>query len=127
MSFDLDDLEKSPRPPMFSLGKFIVEPYVSDRAIKTTATSGGFAMIQQKVVVKGLRLLVAAKLENLDTRIALDGVSQSGPLTIPSGSLIFIREEYLHSAPWAKQVLEAEGLGKFLIVDRQYVEFIQPV
>lgn len=116
------------RPPMFSInGRFIVEPYLSDRQIKV-ADTGGFAMIQQKVSVKGLRLLVAAHLgDNMTTHMRFDGISQSGPITLGAGSIIYIREELLFSQPWAKQILESEAVGKFIIVDKQFVEFIQPV
>ncbi len=115
------------RPPMFSMnGRFIVEPYMSDRQIKVS-DAGGFAMIQQKVHVKGLRLLVAAHLgDNMTSHTRIDGLSQSGPITLAAGSLIFIREEYLFTQPWAKQILESDHVGKFIIVDKQFVEFIQP-
>lgn len=111
----------------FSLNnRFIVEPYVSDRQIKV-ADTGGFAMIQQKIAVKGLRLLIAAQLDTGHNHVAIDGVSQSGPQMIPAGSIVFIREEYLFTQPWAKQILEADGTGKFIIVEKHFIEFIQPV
>lgn len=119
----------TPEPPRaFSMNnRFIVEPYISDRTIKTSTTGGGFALIQQKVVVKGLKLLVDIKLESYSSYTAIDAVSVAGPTTVLAGSIIFVREELLHSAPWAKQILEADGLGKFMIIEKQFVEFIQPV
>jgi hypothetical protein len=104
--------------------KFIVEPYVSDRAIKTT-TGGGFALIQQKVAVKGLRLLVDAKLAGFNTSLSVGDISKTDPEIVLAGSIIYIREEFLHSQPWAKQLMECDAIeGKFIIVDRQYVEFV---
>ena len=96
---------------MFSLNnRFVVEAYFTDRALKAKETNG-FALIQQKIELKGLRLLMDANLE--------DSV-------VPKGSTIFIREEYLHSQPWAKKILESESVeGKFIIVDVANVEFVK--
>ena len=106
-------------PPMFSLNnRFIVEPYASDRTIKTAASTGAtsFARIEQKVAVKGLRLLVAVKLEIANQVVMVN-----------AGSTIYIREELLHTQPWAKNIMENERIGKFMIVDKSFVEFVQPV
>lgn len=109
---------------MFSLNnRFVVEAYFTDRSLKAKETNG-FALIQQKVELKGLRLLVPARIENL-----LSTTANGGPLTsniIPAGSTIFIREELLHSQPWAKKILESESVeGKFIIVDMANVEFVK--
>lgn len=117
-----------PVPPKFSFNKFVVAPYVSDGTIKTATTGKtGFAVIEQKVSVKGLRLLVDLVLDGMHSRIAIDGLSQSGPTTIKAGSTVFIREELLHTQVWAKAIYESEYIGKFILVDKQYIEFVQPL
>lgn len=95
-----------------SINKFIVEPYLTDGAL-TAKESNGFALIQQKVGVKGLRLLVDAKI----------GVGQE-VVTFSRGGLVYIKEEFLHTQPFAKKILEHEDIGKFIIVDLQYAEFV---
>jgi hypothetical protein len=89
--------------------RFIVEPYRAE-ALKQTVTSG-FATISQKAAVKGLKLLMEAHLS--DSRVVL------------AGSTIFVKEALLHTQPWAKEILEAEGVGKFIIVSIENVEFIE--
>lgn len=113
--------------------RFVVEAYLSDRQIKST-NHGGFAMIQQKVTLKGLRLLIDAKVDGLGSHtiktafvhsVPASESEEVAPRIVPKGSIAYIREEYLHTQPWAKQLLECEGIeGKFMIVDIQYVEFI---
>jgi hypothetical protein len=117
-----------PPKPMFSFNRFVVEPYVSNREVKT-ANSGRteFARIEQKISVKGLRLLVDVVLDNIETSMKIDGLVQKGPLTIGAGSTVFIKEEFLHTQPWAKQIFENENLGKFMLVEKQFIEFIAPV
>lgn len=96
-----------------SYGKLIVETYKEDRALKATVQNG-FAMVSQKVNLKGLRLLVDAKLPLGNTKVE-----------IPAGCLVFIKESSLQSQPWAKVSLSAEGIeGEFMIIDPVYVEFI---
>lgn len=114
--------------PMFSFNRFVVEPYVSTREVKTASTGRTeFARIEQKIAVKGLRLLVDITLEQLQTSVAIDGISQQGPAVVKAGSVVFIREEYLHTQPWAKAIYESEYLGKFILVEKQFVEFVAPV
>lgn len=124
----------SPAPPKFSFNRFIVEPYISTREVKTATTGGrtGFAVIEQKVAVKALRVLVDVVLDmnvKVGSSYSVDGASQSqfGPLTVKAGSTVFIREELLHTQVWAKQIMESEYLGKFMIVDKQFIEFVQPI
>ena|SRR5271157_6207922 len=101
--------------------RIIVEPYVSDRVLKST-TGSGFALIQQKVGLKGLKILMDAKIDGLG-QYSIDGIS--APKMLSKGSIAFIREEYLHTQEWAKKLMECEGIeGKFMIVDLQFVEFI---
>ena len=118
-----------PKKTAFSFNRFIVEPYLSDRQIKTATSTGatGFAMIQQKVAVKGLRLLVDVMLNNGQESFTIDGMSKSGPVIIKAGSTVYIREELLHTQEWAKKIMEVEGLGKFMLVDKMHIEFVQPV
>lgn len=102
--------------------RFIVEAYQSDRVIKTTGGSG-FAMIAQKVSLKGLKLLVDAYF--IDSPMT----SQYGcpvPQHIKAGSIIYIKEELLHTQEWAKKNFECDGIeGKFMIVERTFVEMIE--
>jgi hypothetical protein len=91
--------------------RLIVEAYRKE-GLKSSVVNG-FAMIQQKVSVKGLTVLMDAKLA--------DGT------WIPKGSIAYIKEEQLHAQPWAQKVLEADTIeGPFLIVDISNVEFISP-
>lgn len=91
--------------------RLVVEPYQKG-ALQSTVTNG-FAFITQKVTVKGLTVLMDAKLE--------DGTF------VPKGSIAYIKEESLHTQPWAQKVLESDTLGvPFIIVDLANVEFISP-
>lgn len=90
--------------------KLITEVYKNEGGLKTTV-SHGIAMVQQKVNLKGLKILI--------------------PMRLPDGSLIqagdyaFIKEASLHTQQWAKQFYESEGIeGQFMIVDFSHVEFI---
>lgn len=94
--------------------RLVVEPYLSDRAIKLSQNGSGFAMIQQKVSLVGLKVLMDARLQY-----------HSETVFVSAGSTVFVREELLHSQPWAKQLLESKAVeGKFMIVDISHVEFI---
>lgn len=89
--------------------RLVVETYQKEGL--RANTSSGFAHLSQKMVVKGLKVLIDAKLN--------DGSY------VPAGSIAFIREEVLHTQQWATKVLESEGVtGQFLIVDMSQVEFI---
>jgi len=91
--------------------RLIVEAYKKE-GLKSTI-SQGFAYIEQKVSVKGLTVLVDAKLS--------DGTF------VPKGSIAYIREESLHTQAWAQKVLECDTLKTpFIIVDISNVEFISP-
>jgi hypothetical protein len=98
---------------MKSINKYIVETYKEDRALKAEVKNG-FAMVQQKVTVKGLKLLA-------DAVITMGGTA----LEIPAGSVVFIKEGALQSQPWAKAAFSAEGVeGDFMIVEPNFVEFV---
>lgn len=105
--------------------RFIVEPYFSDRTLKATQGSG-FAMVSQKVNLKGLKLLVDVRLfDSSFLERHVDGIGSTTPFNIPAGSTVYIREELLYTQPWAKQILECKDVdGKFIIIDKQYVEMI---
>lgn len=76
--------------------------------------SNGFARPDQKVTVKGLEVLMDAKLS--------DGT------LVPKGSLAYIREESLHTQQWAQKSYESDALPgiSFIIVDSTSVEFFAP-
>lgn len=110
---DVDVVKGRPEPVPYSLNsRLIVETYKADRTLKSVERNG-FAMISQKVSVVGLKVLVTTKLS--------DGTY------IHSGDKAYIREEYLHTSPWAKKVFESDAISEpFIIVDINNVEFIQP-
>lgn len=116
--FEKDDSPKKEYwPPVrtFSVNnRLIVEPYVKE-GLKPEVKSG-FAMVSQKVTVKGLKLLVEAHIRE----------SSEISRALPVGSTIYIREELLHTQPWALKRYEAEGVeGPFMIVDLANVEFVK--
>ena len=91
--------------------RFIVEMYKKE-ALRSKEKHG-FAMIDQKLSLKGLKLLVNARLN--------DGT------VVPKDSLVYVKEETLHTQQWAQKALECEGVSEpFLVVDLNYVEFIEP-
>jgi hypothetical protein len=88
--------------------KLIVEPYKKE-SLKAT-TSNGFSMVSQKVMIKGLKLIIDAKLN--------DGT------VIEKGTVAHIKEEFLHSNPLAQKTFKSDILSEdFLIVDLVNVEF----
>lgn len=95
---------------MFSLNnRIIVEQYIKE-GLKAKV-SGGIATPGQRDGLKGLKVLVEAHLT--------DGTK------VYAGDKAYIREEVLHTHPWASKTLTCESIeGKFLIVDLTYVEFI---
>lgn len=92
--------------------KLIVESYTKE-SLRATEKNG-FARIDQKVALKGLKLLVNAKLN--------DGT------VLNKGAVVYIREETLYTQQWASKTTECPGLfeGKCLIVDLVHVEMIDP-
>lgn len=95
---------------MFSLNnRLVLEQYVKE-GLKAKV-QGGIATPGQRDGVKGLRVLIGTKLS--------DGKE------IPAGSIAYIREETLHSHPWASKLFTCEGLlEKFILVELPFVEFI---
>src|ERR1700687_4433841 len=91
--------------------RLIVEPYKKE-ALRANVTSG-FAFVDQKLSLKGLKVLVDAKLS--------DGTF------IPKGFVAYVKEETLHTQQWAQKSMECDSIdGKFLILDITYVEFVAP-
>ncbi len=95
---------------MFSINnRLILEQYVKE-GLKPKM-QGGIATPGQRDGLKGLKVLMEARLN--------DGTK------IPVGSIAYIREEVLHTHPWASKPLSFEETNsKFLIVELSYVEFI---
>ncbi len=92
--------------------KLVLEAY-RHTELKAEAKSGWIAMADQKKNLKGLKVLVQATLP--------DGT------LIPAGSTAFIKEESLHTQPFAKNKLKCETLpGEFILVTMNEVEFISP-
>lgn len=91
--------------------RLIVEAYKKE-GLKSRI-SNGFASVEQRVAVKGLTVLMDAKLS--------DGTF------VPRGSTAYIKEELLHTAPWAQKILESDTFQiPFIIVDMANVEYISP-
>lgn len=92
--------------------KLIVESYKKE-ALRSKEVNG-FAFVDQKLSLKGLRILVSAHLNN-------------GQLFVKAGSLAFVKEDLLHTQQWAQKSYECDGIdGQFLIIDVNNVEFIKP-
>jgi hypothetical protein len=100
---------------MFSVNnRLILEKYTKE-GLRKDDSKTGFAMIAQKTRLKGLRLLVDAKI--------VDGTKDG--YVIGKGSIIYIKEETLHTAPWAAKFLECDKIGEpFMIVDSAHIEFV---
>lgn len=97
-----------------SFNKLIVESYIKEGL--RSEVKNGFAHLSQKIKSKGLRVLA-------------DAIISVGnqPLQIEAGSMVFIREEILHTAPWATKSQESDAFDSpFLVVDPLYVDYIIP-
>lgn len=91
--------------------RLIVEAYKKE-ALRSTEKNG-FAFVSQKLSLKGLKVLIDVKLSD-STFVVKD-------------SIAYIKEELLHTASWAQKAMDCDAIGQpFLIVDLNYVEFIQP-
>ncbi len=94
--------------------RFIVEAYKTDKALRSNVKNA-FATIDQKGRLQGLKVLI-------DTQIVLGQFIDR----ISAGSTIYVKEEILHNALWAKSALEAAGVdGQFIIVDLAHVDMIE--
>ena len=91
--------------------KLITETYTAGEI--RADSSSGWAKIDQKNNVKGLKLLVESKF--------LDGT------VVPVGSLIYVREDALHTQAWAKKITKSDSLKQnFIVVNLADVEYIAP-
>ena len=100
--------------PVSLNNRLIVEKYVKGEL--RHKEKNGFALIDQKVNLKGLKVLVSAHV-----------TTPGGSFTIHKGSTAYFKEEDLHAQPWAQKVLESEVVGvPFLIVDLIHVQLIVP-
>jgi len=93
--------------------RLIVEIYKKE-AIRSTEKSG-FAFIDQKIKLKGLKVLA-------DARLIVNGIE----IVIKKGSIAYIKEEQLHTQQWAQKNMECDIIDQpFLIIDFNHVEGIQ--
>lgn len=91
--------------------RLIVEAYKKE-ALRGEVKNG-FAFVGQKLTLKGLKVLVDAKLN--------DGT------IIIKGSTAYVKEESLHTQAWAQKTMEASYFQEpFLIIDLNHVEFVEP-
>jgi len=89
--------------------RLVVQAYKKE-ALRSTEKNG-FAFVDQKLSLKGLKVLA-------------DGVLSNGWVNV--GSTAYIKEELLHSQPWAQKSYQCESIGEpFMIVDIAHVEFIE--
>lgn len=102
--------------PSFSVNnRLVLESYKGGRELKTN-NSSGFAKVSQKIELTGLRVLIDAKLSIGNTIVQ-----------IPRNSVAYIKQEYLHNHPWAKNILESDSIGEpFVIAELNMIEFIKP-
>lgn len=103
-------------PPFTINNKFIVEAYQTDRALRSVVNNG-FAVVAQKVMIVGLKLLIDAVIQD----------SKETSRLVPAGSLVYIKEEFLHTNPTVKRIYESDAVpGKFNILEMAWVEFVVP-
>ena len=92
-------------------GKLILEAY-KQTEIRAEIKSG-WATPNQRSCLKGLKVLFDARL--------------SDNVLVPAGSTAFIKEESLHTQPWAKNKLKCDSLTEeFIIVNMNEVEYVEP-
>lgn len=89
--------------------RLVLEQYIKE-GLKSKI-SGGIATPGQRDGLKGLKVLMDARLS--------DGT------WVAKGSTAYIREEVLHTHAWASKPLTCETIpSKFLLVELSYIEFI---
>lgn len=90
--------------------RIVVEAHKTDKSLRSKVTNG-FDHVAQKTGLVGLKVIMGTTLSN-------------GTVIVP-GMLAFVREEILHTAPWAQKALETPSVGvPFFILDQSVVEFI---
>jgi len=91
--------------------KLILEVYKTDKSLKGEI-SNGFARISQKSTLKGLKVLVDARLS--------DGTIYK------ARAVAYIPEQILHTSQWATHALSCDGLEEpFILVDLAHVVMVQ--
>ena len=89
--------------------RFIVEQYIKKGL--QPKMQGGIATPGQRDGLAGLKVLV--------------GTVLSDGRKVPKGSLVYVKEETLHTQPWASKLFSCDTIPeKFLILESIYVEFI---
>lgn len=90
---------------------FVVEPYQQGQGLKADIRNG-FAFVQQKSELAGLKTLAEARMS--------DGSY------IPAGSTVYIAEDLLTTAQWAKNVRKCSAFGdkQFIVVELKYITMI---
>lgn len=94
----------------FSLNnRLVLQPYVRDGL--RAQVKNGIATPGQRDGLKGLSVLVGT--------VLMDGRH------VPAGSIAYIREEALHTQPWASKFLSCDFLKtQFMLVDLHHIEVI---
>lgn len=91
--------------------KLILQAYIHTE-IRAEGNKG-WIQASQKNNLKGLKVLIQA--------ILSDGT------VVPAGSTAYLKEELLHSAPFAKNKLKCDTLpGEFILVTMGEVEYLVP-
>lgn len=95
---------------MVSINKIITVPYKHSGKLKTQVKSG-FATVSQKSTLVKLEVLFDAQV------LVGDSVQK-----VNKGQFVYLSEEILHSAVWAKQIMTTEGFNsEFIVIDPVYV------
>lgn len=93
--------------------RLIVEPYKKE-GLKATVTNG-FAMVTQKVSLKGLLVLMDAEIN----------LPNGGYMRVRPGDTVYIKEELLHTQQWAQKIYQSDAIqGDFMIIESTYVDFV---
>jgi hypothetical protein len=91
--------------------KLILEAYKHTEI--RAESNKGWVQASQKNHLKGLKVLIQSVLS--------DGT------IVPAGSTAFLKEELLHSAPFAKNKLKCDTIqGEFILVTMNEVEYLDP-
>lgn len=98
--------------PCSANNRLILEKYVKGELRHKSVN--GFALVDQKVNLKGLKLLADAFV-----------TTGTQSWTLPKHSMVYIKEEVLHTAAWAQKAYESDTFPvPFLIADFSCVEYV---
>jgi hypothetical protein len=96
--------------------KLLLEPYVSDGAIKTSVNKG-FATVKQKSSLIPLKALAEGYIYHKNGDVLQE---------VKVGDLVYFKEEDLHTQSWAKTTFSTEGSSdKFIIADSSLVVMVK--